>query len=60
MRILPEDTFLFPNASLLKHVLEILIPLANLVNSHGYLCIQSRAQAIRTDASVWQMQKGWS
>lgn len=37
MRILPEDTFLFPKASLLKHLLQILIPLANLVNTHGYL-----------------------
>lgn len=37
MRILPEDTFLFPKASLLKHLLLILIPLANLVNTHRYL-----------------------
>ena len=37
MRILPEDTILFPKASLLKHLLRILIPLANLVNTHGYL-----------------------
>ena len=37
MRILPEDKFLFPKASLLKHLLRILIPLASLVDTHGYL-----------------------
>lgn len=37
MRILPEYTFLFPKASFLKHILRILIPFANLVNTHAYL-----------------------
>lgn len=37
IRILPEDTILFPKASLPKHLLWSLIPLANLVNTHGYL-----------------------
>lgn len=36
MRILPEDTILFPKASLLKHLLWNLIPPATLVNTHGY------------------------
>jgi hypothetical protein len=54
MRILPTDTFLFPKASLLKHLLWILIPLANLVNTHGSLLHTEQGNAIKTDVSFWQ------
>lgn len=52
---MPKDTFLFPKASLQKHLLLILIPLANLVNTYGCLLHTEQHMCCSGDVICWLM-----